>query len=364
MRDLLASALVALVLAAPLEAARDPSPEEKQVFAALNQLRRGAGSPPLTWDPVSAETLRQLGATRPVTEKVISDDLQRAIEARRGYGASWAYSIRYRSEPLEDYKAVLDDPELLSREYTHASAAVVEAPSTGGRPLTFVGVYLCRIPPLVTRRTANSPAGDYRFRCWACGRQKVFSLSSPHETLLECPFCKTTISPWLEDMRKVLHWPTWYVQPWAPFDTDNPFLAWQLVNEQVQYDHRKADHDLPGWQTAEETSRMGKGVCRDTAVYLAAWLRHSGKDARVVTGLLDGDHHAWVILSDGETRYLLETAMDANMNRRYPPRLELATRYLPTRMMFDDRHLWLNRGQVKARDYDSPQIWIAAEEAP
>jgi 3-phenylpropionate/cinnamic acid dioxygenase small subunit len=85
-----------------------------------------------------------------------------------------------------------------------------------------------------------------------------------------------------------------------------------------------------------------------------------------VTGLLDDkDAHAWVVLFDGETKYLLETAMDGDMSRRYPPRLELATRYLPTEMMFDDRGVWLNRGQQRVRDYGSPSVWSAtAEEAP
>ena len=109
---------------------------------------------------------------------------------------------------------------------------------------------------------------------------------------------------------------------------------------------------------------MATGVCRDTAVFLAAWLRHSGKSARVVSVLHDGEHHAWVVLAEGETRYLLETAIDARISRRYPPRLELATRYLPTRMLFDDEHVWLNRSQTQTRDYDSPQVWLALEEAP
>jgi uncharacterized protein YaeQ len=180
----------------------------------------------------------------------------------------------------------------------------------------------------------------------------------------DCPSCKTLLSPYLEDMKGALHWPTWYVTPYAPFATSNPFLAWQWVNQKVRYDHPKADLDRPGWQTPEQTNEIGTGVCRDTAVLLAAWLRHAGKDVRVVTGLSDNEPHAWVILKDGEARYLFESAIDANMTRRYPPRLELATKYWPNEMQFDDTQVWLNRTQQRTHDYDSEAIWLKVEEVP
>jgi hypothetical protein len=180
----------------------------------------------------------------------------------------------------------------------------------------------------------------------------------------DCPSCKTRLVPYLEDTKNNLHWPTWYLAPFAPFATSNPFLAWQWVNQKVRYDHPKADRDVPGWQTPQETHERGTGVCRDTAVFLAAWLRHAGKDVRVVSGLSDGEHHAWVVVKDGETRYLFESAIDGNMTRRYPPRLEMATKYVPTKMQFDDAQVWLNRGQQQTRDYDSPGIWFKVEEVP
>ncbi len=337
-----------------------PTTDEKAVFERLNARRRAAGRPVLAWDAVSFEVLREYGASIEWDAKLECEEVKRRADARRGFAPGWSCVLRTRMEAEAAAADLLEDPDLLDREFTHGSVGIVSPGNRG----TFVGIYLCQIAPLVGRRNVNGPAGDYRFRCPACGHQVVYSLASPHETQMECPKCKTTLSPWIEDMHRALHWPTWYVTPYAPFATGNPFVAWQWVNERVRYDHNKYNHELPGWQTAEETNRMASGVCRDTAVFLAAWLRHSGKDARVVTGLLDGGHHAWVVLSDGETRYLLETALDGSMSRRYPPRLELATGYLPTKMMFDDQRVWLNRGQTQTRDYDSAKVWLALEEAP
>ena len=65
---------------------------------------------------------------------------------------------------------------------------------------------------------------------------------------IDCPHCRTLMTPHLEDSKGALRWPTWYVRPYAPFALDNPFLAWKWVNERVLYDHPKADRSLPGVQ--------------------------------------------------------------------------------------------------------------------
>jgi len=336
---------------------RGPSPDEARVLEALNARRRSAGAGPVQWDRAAAAVVREAfrGERRPDTQA-----LDRRIESALGLDVLWTWSSRGTTDPVEAAGEL--DPEMLGRQYTHGAVAMFD--DTGVPGMVRVVALALEVPPLVGRRNANGPPGRYRFRCAACGKQLVYAVSAAPGAAFTCPACKTLVSPYLADTRAVLHWPTWYVTPFAPFATTNPFLAWQWVNQKVRYDHNKADHDLPGWQTPQETSEKGTGVCRDTALMLAAWLRHAGKDARVATGLSDREHHAWVILTDGETRYLLESAFDGSMSRRYPPRLELAMGYYPTKLQFDDARVWLNRRQQQTRDYDSPEIWLAAEEAP
>lgn len=294
------------------------SPDERAVFQSLNDARRRTGRATVRWDPVSYAVLRETARSWAEGRRRESSAVYAEVTRRRGQETAWIYRLRGRSSAAEAVDAVLAERELLDAEYSSGSVAVVESPPGTESRTVVAAAYLCRL------------------------------------------------LPYLQDVRGTLHWATWFVQPWAPFNTTNPFLAWQWANQRVRYDHPKADHDVPGWQTPQETQATETGVCRDTSVFLGAWLAHMGKGFRVVTGLLDDkDPHAWVVLFDGDTKYLLETAMDGDMSRRYPPRLELATRYLPTEMMFDDRGVWLNRGQQRVRDYGSPSVWsAAAEETP
>ena len=294
------------------------SREERAVFERLNDARRRSGRTALHWDPVSYAVMKETARAWAKGQRPESSDVNGAVVRRRGHETAWVYRLRGRASAEEAVEAVLAERDLRDAGYSNGSVAVAES-APGTDPQTFVAAaYLCRL------------------------------------------------IPYLEDVKGVVHWAPWYVQPWAPFNTTNPFLAWQWANQRVRYNHPKADHDVPGWQTPQETQAMETGVCRDTAVFLGAWLAHMGKSFRVVTGLLDDkDPHAWVVLKDGETQYLLETAIDGDMSRRYPPRLELATRYLPTEMMFDSRDVWLNRRQQRVRDYASPEVWSPAlEEAP
>lgn len=300
------------------KAGQRASPDERAAFDSLNDGRRRSGRAALRWDPVSYDVLRETARTWAEGGRTQSSDVYAEVTRRRGQETAWVYRLRGRSSAGEAVAAVLGERELLDAEYSNGSVAVLEsAPGTEPR-IVVAAAYLCRLVP------------------------------------------------YLPDVRGSLHWAPWFVQPWAPFNTTNPFLAWQWANQRVRYDHPKAAHDVPGWQTPQETQALETGVCRDTSVFLGAWLAHMGKEFRVVTGVLeDKDPHAWVVLFDGETKYLLETAMDGDMSRRYPPRLELATRYVPTEMMFDSRGVWLNRGQQPVRDYGSPSVWSATlEEAP
>lgn len=339
-----------------------PSLDERWLFDELNLRRRTAGVPVLAWDTLAYDALRDAHVEALAGEARGADRLGEHVRARRGLDLAWVALLRRASELRAATDGALADPDLLDRRYTQAAVAVAGS-DDGARSV--VALYACEMPPLLGRANLNGPAGRYRLRCPACRRERVYSLTAPRGYMAtDCPFCRTRLTPHLEDTRGALHWPTWYVRPYAPFALSNPFLAWKWVNESVLYDHRKADRDLPGWQAAAETARLKTGVCRDTAVLLAAWLREMGHDARVVTGQHDGGAHAWVVLADGDTRYLLETAYDGPLGRRYPPRLELAADYIPSEMMFDDRRVLLNRGQQPARDYDSPRVWLVTEELP
>ena len=344
--------------AAPAE----PSLDERWLFDELNARRRAAGVPALAWDAIAYDVMREARIEVLARAGRGADRLGALVRDRHGLDLAWVALLRRAAELRPAADAALADTDLLDRRYTQGAVGVTV--SGDGTP-TVVAAYACEMPPRLGRANLNGPAGPYRLRCPACRRERVYSLAAPRGYMAtDCSFCRTRLTPHLEDTRGALHWPTWYVKPYAPFALSNPFLAWRWVNEDVLYDHRKADRDLPGWQTAAETARLKTGVCRDTAVLLAAWLREMGRDARVVTGQHGGGAHAWVVLSDGETRYLLETAGDGPLNRRHPPRLELATDYIPNEMMFDDRRVLLNRGQQPARDYDSPRVWLVTEELP
>ena len=342
----------------PTTGAND-SGEERRLFDTLNDHRRSAGAPVLAWDDPSASAIRGAAAEAVAGGKLDRSAFERKITEQRGRAVPWRYRLlRWQGDGLVE--AALDSTDLLDPEYTHASVGV--ARDAAGA--TAAGIYLCRPPARLGRAHANGQDGQYLVRCPNCQRERLFNLDFPQEAQFYCPSCQTLVSAYLDDSGGVNHWATWFTQPYAPDRVTNPFLAWQWVNERIRYDHRKADRDLPGWQSPRETCRRATGVCRDTAVLLGAWLRAAGHDARVITGLSGKDAHAWVVLFDGPHAYLLESAMDGRMSRRYPPRLETVTDYYPTEMMFDDKRVWVNRGQQRVRDYASPSVWLEIKENP
>ncbi len=343
--------------AAPAE----PSLDERWAFDELNARRRASGARPLAWDALAYEALRGARLEPHCELSDGADRLGARVRARRELDLAWTLVLRCGAGLAGVTERVTSDADLLARRYTQGALALQGAGDGERRALV---AYACEMPPLLRRATLDGPAGTYRVRCPNCRREQLYRLDAPRgHVSIDCPACGTLMTPHLEDLRGALRWPTWYVRPWAPFALDNPFLAWKWVNEGVLYDHPKADRDLYGWQTPQETARLKKGVCRDTAVMLAAWLREMGREALVVTGQ-HGGRHAWVVLNEGGTRYLLESTYDGPLGRRYPPRLELATDYLAQEMMFDDRRVLLNRGQQPTRDYDSPRVWFPVEELP
>lgn len=334
--------------------------DERWMFDELNARRRAHRLPALAWD-ATAYTAAHAGNLLSLARAARgSYTLAARVDARRGYKLAWAASLGHADEFRDAVELALDGPLLADPRYTHAAVALEH-----GENRTAAALYLCEQRPLLGRALLNGPAGAYRVRCPACRREALYALKAPRGYVsIACSTCGTHMTPWIEDRAGALHWPSEFLRPFAPFATSNPFLAWQWVNERVAYDHPKADRDLPGWQWPDETARRRSGVCRDTALLLAAWLRSLGKRAWVVTGLAHGQPHAWVVLEQGGTRYLLETAHDGALSGRMPPRLELASDYLPTEMIFDEQSVRLNRGQQRLRDYDNPSVWLAVEEAP
>jgi hypothetical protein len=365
--DLAAALLVALAVSLPLllgppgvthAAPAEATLDERWAFDEWNARRRAAGSPALVWDALAYAALRDARPASFSARADAADRIGEAVKTRRGLDLAWLTLLRHSAELSSATASAFADPDVLAARYTHGTLRL-EALADGR---TLLVVYACELPPLLARATLNGPAGTYRVRCPNCRRESLWRLKSPRGFVsIDCPHCRTLMTPHLDDTRGALRWPPFFVRPYAPFALDNPFLAWKWVNERVLYDHPKADRDLPGWQTPQETAQLKTGVCRDTAVLLAAWLHDMGHQAQVVTGR-HGEPHAWVVLTQGESRYLLESAGDGPLNRRYPPRLELATDYFPTEMIFDARGVRLNRGQQALRDYDSPQVWLPVSE--
>lgn len=338
-----------LILAWPRAApAAAATAEERAAFDRINAARRARDLPALRWDDISYAALKALGPSRntlPPT-KVYS-----RVAERRGYAAS--ASFHHWEGP--DARAQAEASPHVAGSHTHGSLVLEGAQA---------GLYLCRIPLPDSPTAVRGAVGVVLYRCPACGREWPRRADDGAPLRASCAHCDLLAGGYLDDSSGVSHWATHYTRPWAPTTVTNPFLAWQWTNERIRYDHHKLRHKLPGWQTPKETASRQTGVCRDTAVFLAAWLRQMKVDARVVTGFHDGEGHAWVVMFEGDTGYLLETAMDGTMSRRHPPRLELATQYLAAELMFDDRRVWISRSGKRTQDYRSAANWAETKEEP
>jgi hypothetical protein len=337
---------------------------EEVLFTRANAVRRARGLRPLLWDATAYAVLREAARQWAPDGEDAFAGVHKKADTRHGYDVAAGYQYAARAEAASAVDAVLESAYLVEPGYNQGAAVVVQGTGAAeGRVVA--AVYVCAVPPRYGAAVANRPSADgYLFRCPACQRQVIYSVKAPRGGIYSCPSCKTVMTAFIDDMAGINHWATFFPRPFGRVPPSNPFLAWQWTNEHIHYNHAKADHDMPGWQTPTETQSLGTGVCRDTAVFLCAWLRHLGADARVVSGLHGQGHHAWVVLFEGDKRYLLETAMDGPTHMQYPPRLELAQEYFPTRMMFDDARVWAKVHESSVRDYESPAHWIQIKEAP
>lgn len=135
-----------------------------------------------------------------------------------------------------------------------------------------------------------------------------------------------------------------YLKGFAPFKTDKFWLPLLAVGLRVKYmdDFQTKIDDI--WQTSPETYVKMTGDCEDHAILLADWMISLGYDARVVTGTLGGDGHAWVVLYKDGNEYLLEATSKAS-NRRFPL-VSLHPEYAP-RIMFNRDYFWSTLSEDK-----------------
>jgi hypothetical protein len=319
----------------------------------INEIRRVANVAPLRWDGVAVPVLKSV-ARAPADPPLTPTQIYARISEARGYSAPGFYRSWRAATAADAVQQALWAPNIRG-SYTHVALVAETLPSGEG-----VAALYLSTQPLPDGAAGLAKGSSYH--CPSCHREWRTEVDErPHEG---CPQCELLEEGYLDDTGGHYHWATFFARPYVPMAVDNPFLAWKWTNEAIRYDDEKRVKRIAGWQTPAETVKRKTGVCRDTAVLLAAWLRAMRVDARVVSGFSGEDAHAWVIMTDGDKRYLLETAMDGPMNRRFPPRLELETDYRPGRLMFDDRRVWLNRGRQRVRDYLSAAIWAEVKEAP
>jgi hypothetical protein len=275
----------------PWSDTRVPSPDQARVLEALNARRKAARARPLEWDPVAASVLLEVFRdTKQPAEKTVDDRLERG----HGFNTGWTWSSLGTRDPVAAAEEL--GGELLGREYTHGAVAAFDdlgrAWSDGG--------------PLRMRPRGGSTAGPY------------LSVAIPAASCLHGLPRGTRSQPSVSRLSG-LHrgheerftGPTWYVGTFAP--PQQPVLAWQ-VNQKVRAIHPKAD----------QTGRGGRlpGDQRDGTKLP----RHRSSRRRTPWGdvCITGLQRAIPRLRSWRRRaHSFETAIDAVMTRRYPPRLEM-----------------------------------------
>jgi tetratricopeptide (TPR) repeat protein len=146
-----------------------------------------------------------------------------------------------------------------------------------------------------------------------------------------------------------------FLKPYAPLDVPNPWFAAQAIAKLTSYEFDRnqfAHSDVT--LTPRETLKRGRGDCEDLSLLLASWLRAMGRDARLVSGTLDGEGHRWVVLYQEGQVYLLEAT--SSRPARTPPVAKLQTRYA-AKYMFDSERFWTLKAGASKQSYD-PKDWV------
>ena len=146
-----------------------------------------------------------------------------------------------------------------------------------------------------------------------------------------------------------------YLMGWVPFQTDRHWVPQYVIAMRMKYkrDDQLFSGKMEVWQTSHGAFMRGAGDCEDQAVLLADWLIDMGLDARVVLGDYKNKGHAWVVVLDDDTFYLLEPTSRYKSKRwRHYPLARLIKDYHP-RTMFNLDTYWVNTGSRFTTNYHS-----------
>lgn len=151
----------------------------------------------------------------------------------------------------------------------------------------------------------------------------------------------TTVAPGTDRKH---HFVNSFLVGFVPMSDVPPWVPHHVIAKRKKYLLDKAQYGVEEiWQTSREAMASQHGDCEDHAIALADWLIGLGKDARVVLGRARGEGHAWVVVLERDTTWLLEATDKRRLRHWSYPLATLHTDYLP-KEMFNREHWWHNTG--------------------
>ncbi len=177
---------------------------------------------------------------------------------------------------------------------------------------------------------------DYPMFWWTGAEKKVFMLTAMGRDNLH-------------------HVANAYLLGFQPFATDKLWVPMQTIATRLKYrqDEKQFNGRMDLWQTSKQAYYWLRGDCEDHALLLADWLIEMGYDARVVAGMHGKEGHAWVVVLDQGTTYLLEAT--SKRRRRVMPLASSLPEYMPE-YMFNRQDFWVNTGSFLTANY-SDKKW-------
>lgn len=160
----------------------------------------------------------------------------------------------------------------------------------------------------------------------------------------------TTVAPGTDRKH---HFVNAFLVGFVPMRDVPPWVPLYVIAKRKKYLLDKTQYGVEEmWQTSREAMSTLHGDCEDHAIALADWLIGLGKDARVVLGRARGEGHAWVVVVDRDTTWLLEATDKRRLRRWSYPVASLHSDYVP-KEMFNRQHWWRNTGGATV-DYVGP----------
>ena len=263
---------------------------------------------------------------------------------------------------IQVLQKVSQSADVAQATWTHAGVAIVEAQFASGQPFFAAAIFTAEILPRLSSELINLGRCEFHVPCHLCGGAyliRLRQLRAAHAGSLTavCPHCGRMIDVFGIDSAQQYHRPPWFLRGFYPARIENPLEAWRQVLTQIQYVKDETHYGRAEvWQLAQQTYRLQRGDCEDTAILLADWLAATGHQARVVLGEQSGVGHAWVVLRTDSRHYILETTGGIAVYRKRPLLSATATGYLP-RIQFDRTGIWYRTSDDWTPDYSSHEQW-------